>query len=114
MMSDQQKADAQVAGNKFKYQQDQIENLSKDLEDAQQRIKDQDDALSDQKEVGKNIQTSLMDIKAEADAIKQDVKAWQKDDVGVLAGLQKSVEDLQGQIKTLHENLNKEKDEDQL
>ena len=40
-MNEQQKAESQVNNNKFKYQQDQIERLSKDLEDPDQQIKDQ-------------------------------------------------------------------------
>lgn len=104
-MSDQQKIEAQVNTNKFKYQQDQIEHLSKDLEDAQQQIKNQDDALADQKEESKNTQTSLVDIKAEADAIKQAMKGWQKDYVSVLAQLEKKMDVSQDEIKSLENNL---------
>ena len=87
-ISDQQKAEAQVNSNKFKYQQDQIESLSKDLEDE-----------------NKSIQTSLVDIKAEADAIKQNMKGWQKDYVSVLAELEKKNDDAQNAIKSLEKNL---------
>ncbi len=104
-MSDQQKVEAQVNTNKFKYQQDKIERLSKDLEDARQQIKDQNDALAQQKDESKNIQTSLVDIKAEADAIKQEVKEWQKDYVSVLAQLEKKMDDSQLEIKALEKNL---------
>ena len=88
-ISEQQKAEAQVNSNKFKYQQDQIESLSKDLEDE-----------------NKSIQTSLIDIKAETDAIKQGMKAWQKDYVSVLAGFEKKMDDSQDEIKSVKERIN--------
>jgi predicted nucleic acid-binding Zn-ribbon protein len=94
----QQKAESQINSNKFKYQQDQIERIGKDLEDVRQQIKDQ-------KDTGKNIQTSLVDFKAEADATKQDMKIWQKDYVSVLAGLEKKMDDSQDEIKSLESNL---------
>ena len=105
-MSDQQKMEAVANSKKIKYQQDQIDHLTKDLEDSQQQIKDQNDALNEQKEENKSIQTSLVDIKAEADAIKQDMKDWQKDYVGVFADLKKNVDNIQEQIKNQHESLN--------
>ena len=40
-MKDQQKVEAQVNSNKFKYQQDQIEHLSNNLEDDQQQFRKQ-------------------------------------------------------------------------
>ncbi len=115
----QQQIEAQVNNNKFKYQQEQIESLGKDLDRDQQQIKDQKDALADQKNAllketekrqqieneGKNIQISLVDIKAEADAIKQEMKEWQKDYVSVLAELEKKMSDSQGEIKSLDNNL---------
>ena len=119
-MSDEQKIDSQVSSNKFKYQQEQIEHLSKDLESAQQQIKDQNDALYLTKKdaflqevekrhqienESKSIQTSLVDIKAESDAIKQDMKGWQKDYVTVLAELEKKMDDSQDEIKSLEDNL---------
>jgi uncharacterized protein HemX len=106
-MSDQQKAELQVSSNKFKYQQDQIERIGKDLEDARQQIKDQKDALADQKEAFKNIQTSLVDIKAEADAIKEGMKGWQKDYVSVLGELEKKMDDLRVEIKSLEAGIEK-------
>ena len=48
-----------------------------------------------------------MDIKAEADAIKQDVKGWQKDYVTVLAELEKKMDDSQDDLKGLENNLNR-------
>ncbi len=103
----QQKAEAQVNSNKFKYQQDQIERLSKDLEDARQQIKNQNDVLADQKDESKGVQTSLVDIKAEADAIKQEVKGWQKDYVSVLAELKKKMDDSQENVNFLKAGIEK-------
>ena len=54
---------------------------------------------------GKNIQTSLVDIKAETDAIKQDMKGWQKDYVSVLAVLEKKMDNAQYEIKSFETNL---------
>lgn len=95
-ISDQQKVDAQVNSNKFKYQQDQIEGLIRDLDDAQQQIKGQNDAMLQEIEKrqqveneNKGIQTTLVDIVAEADAIKQDMKGWQRDYATVLAQIEK-------------------------
>ena len=51
------------------------------------------------------IQSSLVDIKAETDAIKQDVKGWQKDYVSVLAQLEKKIDYSQGEIKSVEDNL---------
>ena len=48
----------------------------------------------------------MIDIKAEADAIKQDMQGWQRDYVGVLAELSKGVENIQVQIKGLRESVN--------
>ena len=126
-MIKQQQVESQANSGKFKSQQDQIERLGKDLEDAQQQIKDQNDALAQEKDAlanqkdalihevqkrqqientNKNIQTSLVDIKAEADAIKQDMKGWQKDYVSVLAELENGINNIQDQIKILHESIN--------
>jgi chromosome segregation ATPase len=119
MMSAQQKVESQVSSNKFKYQEEQIEGLSKDIAEARQQIKNQGDVLSDEKnallqEVEKRqqledntrtFQTSLVDIKAEADAIKQEMKGWQKDYVSVLAELDKKTADSQDEIKSLDNNL---------
>jgi len=117
--SDRQKLESQVNGNKFKFQQDQIDRLSKDLEDAQQQINDQNGSLADQKDAlaaqkeaflgevekrqeieneNKTIQSSLVDIKAESDAIKHDMKVWQKDYAAVLAQLAKKMDDIQSEI----------------
>ena len=49
-MSDQQKAVAEINNNKFKSQADQIDILSRNLDDAQQRIKDQGDAFEQKNE----------------------------------------------------------------
>ncbi len=95
-ISDRQKLEAQVNGNKFQYQQDQIEHLSKDLEDARQQIKNQNDAL--------------VDIQAQADAIKQEVKGWQKDYVSILAQLEKKMDDSRENIKSLKVEIEKKID----
>lgn len=125
-MSKQQQIDTQVNDNKFKYQQEQIERLSKDLEGALQQIKDQNDSYVQQKDAltaqkdallqevqkrqqieneSKSVQISLVDIKAEADAIKQDIKGWQKDYVSILAELEKKMDDSQGEIKSVKDDL---------
>ncbi len=116
----QQQVQAQVNDNKFKYQEDKIDQMNKDLQGALQQVKDQADALAEQKDSlaaqkdallqevekrqqiendSKSIQTSLVDIKAEADAIKLDMKTWQKDYVTVLAQLEKKMDDSQAAIK---------------
>ena len=46
-----------------------------------------------------------MDITAQVDAIKQDMKGWQKDYVGVLADLEKKMDTSQQEIKDLESNL---------
>lgn len=102
---DKQDVESEFNIDKFKYLQDQIDRISKDLEDVQQQIKDLKDALGDQKDENKNIQTSLVDTKAEADAIKQDIQKWQKDYASVLAHLEKKVNDAQDEIKSLGDNL---------
>lgn len=94
----QQDVESEFNSNKFKYQQDQIDRISKDIGDARQQIKDLKDA-------GKSIQTSLVDIKAEADAIKQETKGWQKDYVSVLAQLDKKMDDSQDETKRLEDRL---------
>jgi len=132
-MSDLQKAEAQETSNKLKSQQDQIDRLGKDLEDAQQQIRDQNQALAqqgntldDQKNAlagekdallqevekrqqleneNKSMQTSLVDTKAEADALKQEMKEWQKDYVAVLADLEKKMDNSQDEIKVFEDNL---------
>jgi septation ring formation regulator EzrA len=120
-ISKQQQIESQINSNKFKYQRDQIERLSKDLEDARQQIKGQKGALSDQKDAllqeaekrqqventGKSIQISLVDIKAEADAIKQDIKGWQKDYVSVLAEFAQKMDDVQKNINSLKADIEK-------
>lgn len=105
-MKDKQDVELEFNSNKFKYQQDQIDLLNRYLEDAREQIKDQNDALAEQKDGDKSIQTSLVDIKAEADAIKQDTIGWQKDYAGALAELKKGVDNIQDQIRGLHDNLN--------
>jgi len=119
-IKDKQDVEAEFNSNKFKYQQDQTESLKKELENARQQIQGQKEALADQRDSllqetqkrqqveneSKSVQTSLVDIKAEADAIKEDMKGWQKDYVVVLAQLEKGVNGIQDQIKGLHDNLN--------
>lgn len=109
---DKQDVESEFNINKFKYQQDQIEHLSQDLEEVHQQIKDQKEALlaeiEKRKEVeneGKDVQNSLVDIKAEADAIKQYVQGWQKDYVTVLAQLEKKMGDSQDEIKNLEASI---------
>ena len=46
-----------------------------------------------------------MDIKAEADAIKQEMKGWQKDYVSVLAELEKKMDNSQDEMKNFESNL---------
>jgi len=98
-MKDRLDVETEFNGHKFKYQQEQIESLSRDLEDAQRQIKNQD-------EENKNIQTSLVDIQAEADAIKQDMKGWQKDYVVVLAQIEKKIDESRQEIKGVQESIN--------
>jgi chromosome segregation ATPase len=116
---DKQEVESEFNNNKFKYQQDQIERISKDLDDVRQQIKDQNDSIANQKDAllqeaekrqqieseNKSIQISLVDIKAETDAIKQDIKGWQKDYVSVLAELEKKMDNSQGEIKSVEDNL---------
>ena len=104
-IENQQQIQAKINNNQFKYQQDTIERLSRDLDDARQQIKEQKGVLSAQNDDNKSIQTSLMDLKAEADAIKEDMKGWQKDYVGVLAELNKKMDDTQNHTKNLEDSL---------
>ena len=122
----QQKLEGQLNDNKFKYQQEQIERISNDLLNIEQQIRNQNDSLAQQKDAltaqkdallqeiekrqqieneSKSVQVSLVDIKAEADAIKQDIKGWQKDYVSVLAELEKKIDDSQDEIKSVMDNL---------
>ena len=118
-MKDKQDVESEFNTNKFKYQEELIDHVSKVLVDARRQIKDQKSDLADQKssllqevekrsqleDDSKGIQTSLVDIKAEADAMKEDMKGWQKDYVAVLAQLEKGVNNIQVQIKSLHDNI---------
>ena len=104
-MKDKQDVEVEFNSNKFKYQQDQIERTNRDLEEARQQIKEQKDALANQAEESKSIETSLVDIKAEADAIKQDMKGWQKDYVSILAELNKKMDDSKSDIKGVKDDL---------
>ena len=118
-VKDKLDVEAEFNSNKFKYQSDQIERLSKGIESAQQQIKSQNDDLAAQKDAllqeaekrqqmeseSKGIQNALVDIKAEADAIKQDMKGWQKDYVSVLAQLDKKMDDSQVETKSIETNL---------
>jgi chromosome segregation ATPase len=95
-LSERLQAEQQVSSNQFKSQQEQIDHLGKDLQDAQQQMIEEKNTLVDAKdallrEIDKR-QTSFIDVKAEADAIKQDMKTWQKDYVTVLAQLEKKME----------------------
>ena len=115
----QQQVETQVNDNKSKYQQELIERISKDLGSIEGQIKDQNDSLITQKDAllqeeekrqqvdneNKSVQISLVDIKAEADAIKQDMKSWQKDYVTVLAELEKKMDDSQAEITSVKSNL---------
>ena len=114
-----QQIEVRVNSNKLKYQESQTQLLSRDLKEALGQIKDQKEDLVSLKgallqEVekrqqlendSKSIQTSLVDIKAQTDAIKQEMKGWQKDYVFVLAQLEKGIVTIQEQIKGLHKNL---------
>ena len=123
---EQQKADVQSNTDKFKSQQNQIDHLSKDLDEVHQQMKSQDDSLVEAKnelaaqkdallqEVekrqqianeSKSVQTSLVDIKAEADAIKQEMKGWQKDYISILAQLERKIDNSQDEMKSLENNL---------
>ncbi len=118
-MNEQQKTQMQVISNKFQDQQDHLERLHKDLQDAQQQIKEDRDSLEAQKDAllqevekrqgvenqGKGIQKSLVDIKAEADAIKHDMKGWQKDYVAVLAELERKMDDGHQELKDFEKTL---------
>ena len=111
-VKDRQEVESEFNVNKFKTLQDQIDHAGKDLEDARQQIKEQKDALLQEVEKrqeveteNKSVQTSLIDIKAEADAIKQDMKDWQKDYVAVLAQLEKKMDNSQDEIKAFENNL---------
>ena len=115
----QQQVETQANDNKSKYQQEQIERITKNLENLEQQIKDQNDSLIAQKDAllgevekrqqveseNKSVQISLVDIKAEADALKQDMKGWQKDYVTVLAELEKKMDDSQAEITSVKNNL---------
>jgi len=105
-IKDKQDVEAEFNSNKFKFQQDQIDRATKDLENARQQIKSQNDALVDQRDQSRSVQTSLIDIKAESDAIKQDMKGWQKDYVSILAQLERKIDDSQDEIKGFENNLN--------
>ena len=125
-LKDKLDAEAEFNTNKFKYQEDQIERISKDLDDAHHQLNDQKYALADQKdalaaqkeallqEVEKRqqianqnqaVQKSLVDITAEADVIKQQMKDSQKDFVTVLADFEKKIDYSQDEIKELGDNL---------
>jgi len=118
-MHSQQRVEEKMTSNKLKGQEDQMDHLSKDLDDAKEQVKDQKDALSAQKDAflqevhkrqevedsTKGVQASLTDIKAETDVIKEQMKAWQKDYVNVLAQLEKKMDDTQYEIKAFETNL---------
>jgi chromosome segregation ATPase len=98
-MKDRLDVESEFNGNKFKYQQQQIEAIRSDLDDAQQQIENQHDE-------SKGIQTSLVDIKAEADAIKENAKEWQKDYVSVLAQIEKKLDNSEVEMKSIQESIN--------
>jgi len=112
LINNQQQIEAKVNANKFKYEQEQMERLSKDLEDSNQKVKDQKDALLQEiqkrqqiENDSKMVQISLVDMKAQADAIKQDMMGWQKDYVSVLAQLEKKLDDSQDEIRSVKASL---------
>jgi chromosome segregation ATPase len=98
-LSDQQKAQFEADSHQFKDQQNQIERISKDLENAAQQIKDQNSVLTEQKD-------ALADVRPQADAIKQEMKSWQKDYAAALADLDKKTGDSQVEIKSVKNSLN--------
>lgn len=108
----QQQIEAQVTSNQFRYQQQQIERLSKDLEKTQEELEDQKADLQGQKEFQTaqkhdtaSIKSSLAGVQAEADAVKQQVKAWQKDYSSVLAEIEKKADDAQTELRGLRGDL---------
>jgi chromosome segregation ATPase len=98
-MKDKLDVESEFNSNKFKYQQQQIEALRNDLDDARQQIKNQHDE-------SQSIQTSLVDIQAEADAIKQDIKGWQKDYASVLAQIEKKMDDSRDELTRIEDSIN--------
>jgi chromosome segregation ATPase len=119
-IKDKEDVEAEFNTNKFKNQQDQMDRINKALEDARQQIEDQKDALAQvknallqeaekrhQMEMGnKDAQISLVDLKAQADAMKQDMKGWQKDYASILAQYAKRIEDSRDEIKAIESKLN--------
>jgi len=104
-LNQQQQIVAQVNSNQFKYQQQQIERLSKSLDRLQQQTKDQKEALIEQKDDNHGLRTSLADVRAEADAVKQQVKGWQKDYSSVLAQLEKKSAETQKEVEQFDNGL---------
>ncbi len=118
-MKDKQNVEYEFNTSKFKYQDDQIRSLKEDLENIQAQIKEQEDSLSNQKDVlmqeaqkrqaledqDKRIIMALSGIKTSADATQEDMKSWQKDYVAVLAQLGTKMDNTQAQIKELDDNI---------
>jgi FtsZ-binding cell division protein ZapB len=46
-----------------------------------------------------------VDIEAETDAIKQDVKGWQKDYASVLAQIEKKMDDSQDELRSVQDSI---------
>ena len=90
--------ESEFNSNKFKYQQQQIEAIRSDLDDAQQQI-------ANQRNESKGVQSSLVDIKAEADALKEHTKQWQRDYAAVLAQIEKRIDDSQEDLKSAQESI---------
>ena len=97
-MRDKLDVESEFNSNKFKYQQQQIEAIRSDLDDAGQQLKNQ-------KDQSQSIQTSLVDIEAETDAIKQEVKGWQKDYASVLAQIEKKMDDSQDELRSVQDSI---------
>jgi FtsZ-binding cell division protein ZapB len=110
-----------IKNDNISQQQQIVEQQIKGLNDSYVQQKDaltgQKDALLQEVEKrqqiedeNKSIQTSLVDIKAEADAIKQDTKGWQKDYVSVLAELEKKMDDSRDELKSAIEKITQPRD----
>ncbi|MDE2222048.1 MAG: hypothetical protein KGK03_03145 [Candidatus Omnitrophica bacterium] len=97
-IKEKQDVEAEFNSRKFNYQQDQIEHLSRSLQDISRQINAQQDE-------NKSIETDMVDIKAEADAVKQQAQGWQKDYVSVLAQFEKKLDEAQGEIKSLEKSV---------
>lgn len=93
-----QDVESEFNSNKFKYLQGQIEDYAQGLQDVHRQINAQQDE-------SKDIETDLVGIKAEADAVKQQGQGWQKDYVSVLAQLEKKLNGARDEIKSLEKSV---------